>query len=223
MSVFALLIVFQAVLVAKVKEGKRFFMLLLVTLLLVPPVAASFELLYVFLGVPLYNVTTYGCGSSAIVSAVFGFSPAIILIYASKRTGKNLFTTTTFFLMAAYILFMFCAIYYPYHGETLLTGVAGMLLVACFLATLWSAYKSRSIVRDTLSTATRDYFKNIVYYSVIIILALLFLNAPFQLFPTDVVSGGSWVNFLSHFIGLVIGYSVGYNFFYRVQAPAVKA
>lgn len=223
MSVFTLLIVLQAVLIAKVKEGKRLFLLLLATLLIVPPVAASFELLYVFLKVPLYSVTTYGCGSSAIVSAIFGFSPIVILAYGSKRTGKNLFTQTTFFLLAAYILFMFCAIYYPYHGETLLTGAAGAILVVCLAATLWSAYKSRSLIMDTFSVATRDYFKNIVYYSIIIILALLFLNAPFQLFPTNVVSGGSWVNFLSHFIGLVIGFSMGYNFFYRIQVTPAKA
>lgn len=214
MSTFLALLIPQIIIVAEMKEKKRYNWLLLSSLLFIPPTTWLLES-----GTPIYNNALYGDGFSGIVFAMIGFAPILLLAYLSKVIRKNLLSLRTFFLLACFIIAGFLIEYYPVYRNVFLiipfaAGIAlslGSIIYGVTSKDGWNSFKRSGMA------IICDYWKRILNYILLAIPIVYFLCSPFMLLPKNFLENGEVINFMAHLCGLFYGMVLCFVFFHSIS------
>ena len=188
------------------KEKKRFFRFFLFLIITLPILSSYIQIkLYPILLSWLPNLK-YSSGSSGIVSALAGFIPIFWAVYFNKINKKiNLDIRTSCFFLA-YIALLFV---YTYSKSISPTFIIVLFLFILLLLSLLLNFKA------IFFEISKGSVNNILKTFLLIVAILFFIVTPIIIFPTidKMFSGGAFVDFFMHYIGIVYGILISSNYF----------
>ena len=210
-----LILFLQLLFVYKMGEEKRYQLLLLITLFVVPITTLLIQSYYGANGFPIYKYGSTSCGISGVIFALFAFSPFIILTYYSKVIGKKLLNQPILITVSLYVLLGFqvsACIVVPTMSMFIFMIV---LLLAFLIACLFVYYKQVGDFKMVTKLAINEYFSGLRFLTsiLIVLLVILFLIMPWLLLSTQFIVNGTFVDFIAHFMGILIGLILGYWMF----------
>lgn len=164
-----------------IKQIKKFYFL---SFLILPFIISSLD--YLFFKIILNKNVPPISGSSAIVSAIIGFTfySLLIIFNIKNKIGKLI-------LLLLYIIPLYLNLQFN------LNPIPSFLMLLTPLS-VYSLYKSTNV--------KYSYYK-FLYSTIIIISISLYTTAAF---PNDITQENSFINILAHFFGLLYGLIVGY-------------
>lgn len=149
--------------------------------------------------IAVINITVFGHGTGAgfsgIGSAFVGLLPVALTLFIHNRisnkmdpsSGVELFLVTTGIIMMIYV------------GVIKGTSV---ILLSSFLA----VFHIRRVGVDEVGRGMTQLMSMKGYFELVLFAVLLFLVSPKLLFPQEIAQDGQFVNIISHYTGLVIGF-----------------
>jgi len=188
------------------KEKIKFFRLFLFVVFTLPILSSIIQVLYYPILLNWLPNLQYSQGSSGIVSALAGFVPIFWAIYFNKKNAKINFDIRMFLFLVLYITLLFVCIY----GQSfsyIFSFVAFLLVI--FLFSLLSNFKNIWIEMKN-ETET-----NLLKAFILSISFLFFIFTPIIIFPsvTKMFDGGTFTDFLMHYIGICYGIIVSGFYF----------
>ena len=216
-SMLVFIMFLQLLLVHKMGEEKRYHWLLFISLFAVPIATLLVQSYYGAYSLPFYRLGSTSCGISGVITAIISFSPFIILTYYSKIIGKNLINFSILLVVSAYALLAFqisACLIVPTSSMFLFMVILLLAFIgACFIA----YYKQAQVWKKTAYLALNDYIGSKMLTTIIIVvILLLFLIMPLLLLSNNLVVDGAFVDFIAHFLGILVGLVLGYWMFASV-------
>lgn len=208
------LLIFEVVLVTLIMENKRYYKLLLITIIVVPFLTSLLELYYTSIGTLFYQINQTGCGISGVLYAISGFIPILSLTYFSKRIDKNILNRWFLLLIVSYACFAFLVSAYLHTGNLLISILSFIFLLSLIAVIVSMFIIQKEDYKKVITIIKNDWLVNfkIITFIVLFTLLGLFLITPWQLL-NELVANGSFVDFIAHFTGLMLGVLISYFVF----------
>jgi len=193
---YALVVLPMFLMCALMGSKKRFYGIFLVSVLLVPFVLSLVNY-YAFEFYVGESTTTMGF--SGVVSALLGLMSLVTVSFSREELGLDLgYVDSLWFL--AFASLVLALVYDPVSRATALT-LAFLLL---FSWKIWRKVDAGSL-KEAWNMKGR--------FELVLLAFVVFVCTSFSMFPGDLVSGGGFVNILSHYIGFCLGFLSSYVFF----------
>lgn len=200
LTIYFLFVIFQFLVMAKLNQKSEYIKLLALLSVSFAIIGAIIQ--SIAFPILLPNMS-YSEGLSGIVSGIIGFTPFILVLYASKASGKNYFDYGILNFVIFYIAFFLVLTYFVYVQNVL------MLLLVLSLLILY-AFWHRNDLMGILSQIRSEKKANRGFHLLLIFTFMLFLFAPLLTFPQVVIANGAFIDFFTHYLGLIYG---GFLFF----------
>jgi hypothetical protein len=189
------------VLAAELRDTRLFFVPFGVMVMVIPLVDAAFKVfLFPVIAPALFTRLGTASGSSGIIAGLLGLLPLLWLLLLSRLGGRDLLDQWSVYLVLSYIPFTLVMAYQP--GLNMPTLVVTAVLAGLAAVSRWKA-------RPILAGLRRAAGGNIITWMAVTLAPVLYLVLPFALFPRDLVSGNTFVDFVGHYLGLVMGVVIG--------------
>jgi len=193
---YALVILPVFLMCALMRKKKRFYGILLVFVVLFPFVLSlgNYYAFEFYIG-----ESTSTMGFSGVVSALLGLMSLVIVSFSREELDLDLgYVDALWFLMFASLVL--ALVYDPVSRAT-------ALVLAFLLLFSWNIWRKI----DTVSL--KEAWKMKGRFELVLLAVIFFVALSFSMFPGNLVSGGGFVNILSHYIGFCLGFLSSYVFF----------
>ncbi len=153
-------------------------------------------------------------GLSGIEAGIFAFTLFILVLFASKKIGKDLLKDGVLLIFILYPAFLLAVIYLPYYQNILYPCIIFAFMIGCI-------YFDKNEIHEILKQIQSEKTDNPANYLFLTILVLLFFASPLLIFPPNPAVNGSFVDILTHYFGYIYG-GVCFICYYRI-VPALRA
>jgi hypothetical protein len=189
------------VLAAGLRNTRLFFVPFGIMAVAIPLLDAAFKVfLFPSIAPAFFARLGTASGSSGIIAGLLGLLPLLWLLALSRLGGRDLLDSWSVYLVLSYAPFALVMAYQP--GLNLPTVTVAAVMAGLAAVSWWKA-------RYILLGMGRAAAGNIVCWMAIALAPVLYLVLPFVLFPRDLVSGNTLVDFAGHYLGLVAGIVIG--------------
>lgn len=153
-------------------------------------------------------------GASGFISGLLGFIPFFWVLVLSKKIKKTLLDFNLFNILIMYVAFLLIIIYATSYKNL-------WFILIVFLFGSYSCFKYGPKFRDMAIAMLNEGKKNLLNYFFLFFAPILFLVAPFLLFPLKLIEKNNLIDFFMHYIGLIYGMLVCFVLikFYIRKAP----